>query len=39
MTIDIVTTLLALFSVSVLLAHASDACRAAATTGQKLRAR
>lgn len=38
-TIDIVTTLLALFSVSVFLAHALDAYRAAATAGQKLRAR
>jgi hypothetical protein len=39
MTIDVVTTLLAFFSVSVFLAHALDAYRAAATTGQNLRAR
>jgi hypothetical protein len=39
MTIDVVTTMLALLSVSVFLAQALDAYRAAATTGQKLRAR
>jgi hypothetical protein len=39
MTIDVVTTLLALVSISVFLAHALDAYRAAATTGQKFRAR
>jgi hypothetical protein len=39
MTIDVVTTLLAFFSVSVFLVHALDAYRAAATTGQNLRAR
>ena len=39
MTVDVVTTLLALLSVAVFVAHALDAYRAAARAEQKLRAR
>jgi hypothetical protein len=39
MTIEVVTALLASFSVSVFLVHALDAYRTVATTGQKVRAR
>jgi hypothetical protein len=39
MTVDVITTLLALLSLSVFGAHALDAYRSAASAGQKLRAR